>query len=323
VRAACLALLGSIAWLLTAGPASAGGWRESSLAVDGVERWYRVYLPTALPPDAPVILSLHGGTGSMYTIDRGPTRGWVKLAERERLLLVVPNGTQPATGDGYGLRQNWNDLRRPADSGSGADDVRFLRVLLDRIQTDYGTDRNRVYVTGNSNGGMMAYRLLIEAPERFAAAAVFVASIPVFASPLRPPTRPVPLMMWFGTDDRMMKYDGGEIPGRRGLMRSAPDSVSWWLRANRAIAGQAATAPVPDTAPDDGCRILRTSYPAGHGGAPVLVYLAEGGGHAMPSRTETSSEGGPLYRMLVGRTCRDVEGADLAWDFMRGFSLEP
>jgi poly(3-hydroxybutyrate) depolymerase len=96
--------------------------------------------------------------------------------------------------------------------------------------------------------------------------------------------------------------------------------VNWWIRANKADASNAKTEALPDVVPDDGCSISRTLYPALAGGAPVLFYLAKGGGHTMPSQTETSSEGGPLYKILVGRTCRDVDGPSIAWEFMSGYS---
>ena len=40
------------------------------------------------------------------------TNEWADVAETERFLLVVPNGTNPATGDTRGDRQSWNDLCR-------------------------------------------------------------------------------------------------------------------------------------------------------------------------------------------------------------------
>jgi polyhydroxybutyrate depolymerase len=295
----------------------AQGWQESSIFVDGFERGYRVYVPDALPRHAPLLLSLHGGTGSMYTIDKGATHGWVRLADQHRFLLVVPNGTNGDTGNTRGKRQTWNDLRsNPAESQSRSDDVGFVRALIDQIEAKYATDHDRVYVTGVSNGGIMTYRLLIEMPDRFAAAAVFVANIPVEAKSLRPPQQAVPLMIWSGTEDGLMKYDGGEVVGGRGRMRSVPETVAWWVHANRADTSLAETVLLPDIDPKDGCRVRRTLYPAPAGAAPVLFYLAEGGGHTMPTQTDYGYEGGPIYHMLVGRTCRDVDGADIAWEFM-------
>lgn len=315
---ACAALL-----LIVFTPLARAGWQESSIRVGGVERWYRVYVPDALPRHAPLLLSLHGGGGSMRTIDRGATQGWVRLADQHKFVLVAPNGTNSNTGDAHGNRQNWNDLRsNPAASQSQADDVGFLRALLDRVEADHATDSTRVYVTGNSNGGLMTYRLLIEMPERFAAAAAFIANIPVESTRLHQPARTVPLMLWSGTEDRLMKYDGGEIPGGRGQMRSAPQTVAWWVQANRADPSKAQTLALPDTDPEDGCRIQGTRYPALADGAPVQFYRAEGGGHTMPTRTTAPAKARPIYTRLVGRTCRDVEGADLAWEFMNRFSTQ-
>ena len=257
----------------------------------------------------------------MHTIDKGPSHGWVQLADRQRFLLVVPNGTNGKTGDAHSNRQTWNDLRsNPVESQSQADDVGFVRALLDRLEAEYATDPSRVYVTGNSNGGMMTYRLLLEMTDRFAAAAAFIANIPVETQAPLPPRRAVPLLIWSGTRDRLMKYDGGEIIGGRGTVRSVPETVAWWVRVNRADTGNAQPGTLPDSDPKDGCRVKRTLYPALTGGAPVLFYLAEGGGHTMPTQTDYGSEGGPLYKALVGRTCRDVDGADIAWEFMKGFT---
>jgi polyhydroxybutyrate depolymerase len=300
----------------------AQGWRESSLAVGGVERWYRVYAPQTLARHAAVVVVLHGGTESMRTLFKEKHDGgqWLKLADREGVLLVVPNGVNGHSGDAHGDRQNWNDLRgKAAEVQSQADDVGFIRALLGRIGTEHDIDPRRIYVTGVSNGGMMTYRLLIEMPERFAAGAAFVAHLPRETDRLRPPARPVPLMMWSGTSDPVMKFDGGEITGGRGDMRSARDTVAWWLAANRADANGVRVELLPDADPDDGCRIEKSSYPALPGGAPVTFYRAEGGGHGMPSTAATTE--GFLRKRLIGPTCKDAEGAELAWAFLRNFDL--
>ena len=43
-----------------------------------------------------------------------------------------------------------------------------------------------------------------------------------------------------------------------------------------------------------------------------------GGGHAMPSRKHAFPERW-VVRWLIGPRCRDVEAAELAWDFFRRF----
>lgn len=310
-----------LAWVASV-PVQAGQWKEESLAVGGVERWYRLYTPEGLPPRAPLVLSLHGGTGSMYTIDKGPTHGWVRLADQHGFALLVPNGSNMKTGDTRGRQQFWNDVRAdPSESQTQADDLAFMAALLDKVVAQVGADAQRVYVTGNSNGGLMTYRLLMEMPQRFAAAAAFIAHLPVDSTRVHEPRQPVPLLLWSGTEDKLMKYQGGEIPPHKGLMRSAQDNLAWWLRANRVQTEGVQARLLPDLDPHDGCRVWHKLYSAAPGahGAPVSFYLGQGGGHAMPSQHDYGSEGGVFYKALVGKTCKDVDGADVAWEFMQGF----
>lgn len=296
-------------------------WREDSIVTGETTRWYRIYVPESLPAQAPLVLLLHGRTQSMRRVFAFPTSGtreWVDLADEESFLLVVPNGTNGTGGDTRGDRQKWNDVRGlDSTMKSRADDVGFLNDLLDRIEKDYSIDASRVYVTGASNGGMMTFRLLIETPERFAAGAAFIASLPETSPLIRQPAAPTPLMIANGTKDPLIKWDGGENLIGRSVMRPVEETVAWWVRANHAVATNPVNEALPDSDSSDGCRVRRTTYPAGREGAPVVFYTFDGGGHAMPSRKH-QIRGNFLIRRLIGPVCRDVEGARLAWDFMKG-----
>lgn len=301
--------------------ASRGQARELSLPVAGATRWFTVYQTPGYRPGAPVVLLLHGGGMSMrkiFSARAGGMRQWLHIADRENFLLLIPNATNGKTGDPKGDRQNWNDLREPGATGKAvADDVGFLMQLLDWAQDKYRYDPRRVYVTGASNGGMMTFRLLLEQPRRFTAAAVFIASLPATA-PARPPDGPrVPLLLFNGTHDPLIQWQGGEIPGRRGTTMAIEPMVQWWREVNGATRWPTAVGTMPDRDPDDGCRITRTVWNAEtSGGAPVEFYRADGGGHALPSIAHPLNLG-PFARRIIGPVCRDVEGAELAWDFLK------
>jgi polyhydroxybutyrate depolymerase len=299
-----------------------GTWIEGSLAVEGGDRWFRTYQPRALAADAPAVLLLHGGTQSMrklFLARAGGTRAWPAVADREGFLLIVPNGTNPTTGDTRGDEQNWNDLRPAgADRKSQADDVGFIVRLLDEMARRHRIDTRRVYVTGASNGGMMAYRLLVEVPERFAAAATFIAVLPADLQGIEPPATPTPVLIANGTADPLVRWEGGPIRGQRTRMMSVADNLDWWIRANRADRRAARMETLPDESADDGCRLSQTFYPAEPGGAPVLFVKMEGGGHALPSRAHALPDTF-LVRRLIGPLCRDAEGAEIAWEFMSQF----
>lgn len=295
------------------------GWHERSLSHDGLTRWYLMYRPTNLPTDAPVVFLLHGGGGSMRNNFRdtgGATREWAYLAEQEKVVLVAPNGVNWDTNDTYGDSQNWSDLR-PDDSG--IDDVGFLRKVIDEVVSEEQADPLKVYFTGLSNGGLMTYRVVMELGGRVAGAASFVADMPVDNELFQPLPRRVPILLSWGTDDPLMPYEG-----EAGKFRSAVDSVAWWVAMNGANASSATLTTYPDLNTTDGCRIHRTDYEAGPGGAPVVFWEVDGGGHTVPT-IEHFGLAPPFLQRIVGPQCGDVEGVTEVWFFFESHSvpLEP
>lgn len=294
------------------------GLQERNLRVGGVERWFLVQPPLDTSRPAAVLLVLHGGTQSMrrlFALDAGASRGWPELARRENLLLLVPNGTHAGSGNAASDDQNWNDLREDVARESKADDVAFIAALLDWAHAQHHIDRSRVYVTGASNGGMMSFRLLIEVPERFAAAAAFVAALPADSSRIRRPALPTPLLLANGTRDPLVIYEGGSIAGKRGKTQPVPATVAWWIDANRAAREAPGATTLPDTDPGDRCTIEQRDHPALAGGAPVRVVTMQGGGHSMPSARYALPDS-LFMRRYIGPVCRDVEAVELAWEFL-------
>ena len=263
-----------------------------SISVAGVKRWFIVVKPESLPPGAPVVLLLHGGTQSMHkALDSHALSAWSQAAKAQGFILVVPNGTSAKGGNTAGNRQNWNDGR--SDSAAGdqvADDVTFLTLLVDWALREYGADARRVFITGASNGGMMTYRMLIE--------------------------RPTALLIVNGTADPVMPWSGGRIaPGNRGTVLSADATKRWWLQTNH-VNQTPALSDLPDLVPNDDCRMQREDFPALPGGAPVAFITMQGGGHYAPSQLAPQRTG-RLVKRIVGKPCRDAEAVDLAWQFFQ------
>lgn len=324
-RILCCLVLAISASTVFADTPSPGWQKEAVLFHDGLDRWYRVYAPKDLPDNAPLVLLLHGGTGSMRKIfmpGRGATLRWPVLAEQEKFLLVAPNGVHIQSGDPKGNKQNWNDVRHNDGLGNTSeDDVGFLVKLLDHCHNEYKTDRSRTYVTGASNGGMMTFRMLIDAPEQFAAGVAFIATMPVESPHAKTPAEPTPLMIMNGTEDPLIKWNGGQITRGRSNQLSTPDTVQWWAKAIKATGSKSAEEALEDSATDDGCRVYLTRYEAARNGAPLWFYRVEGGGHSPPTAAYPLQDNF-LIRNVIGTTCRDVESADLAWAFMKQFQRD-
>ena len=294
------------------------GLKEQTIKIGTTERYFLVQPPKDKTRLAPVLLVLHGGGQSMrhlFATTAGATRGWPALADRENALLLVPNATNAETGSTNSDDQNWNDLRQGMSRESKADDVTFLLGLLDWAKGAHNVDRQRIYVTGASNGGMMTFRLLIEAPERFAAGAAFIAALPVDAARLKQPKTPTPLLIANGTLDPLILWNGGKIAGNRGETRSVPATISWWLEANSASRTANVTQQLTTQTSDQSCAIERRVYNAEPNGAPIETHTFIGGGHTIPSAKYALPDKW-IVRRILGPACRNAEGIEYAWDFM-------
>ena len=85
----------------------------------------------------------------------------------------------------------------------------FIRTLIARMKAEHSVSDKRVYVFGYSNGGHMAFRLAIEAPDEIAAVAAVAASLPTSdASSCPQQGRTSRVMLINGTADPINPYQG-------------------------------------------------------------------------------------------------------------------
>ncbi len=294
---------------------------ERSVTIDGAQRWFLTHVPTAARRGKPLVILLHGGTASMRKTMNWPAgKDWRALSNREGFALIAPNGTQKGGRNPAGNRQHWNDHRSPRSKGvEGVNDVKFILTVIDWAVKELGIDQNRVFVTGGSNGGMMTYRLLLEAPNAFAGAAAFIANLPAATPKIAARGRPVPLMIANATDDKLTAWNGGS-EGARGFkdrVLSVPQTRKFWLSHNRARTRPKNLRTLPDKTPEDGCSIKIADHPASANGAKLRIVTMEGSGHTIPSRSGKVPQT-RIERRLLGNRCYDVSGAEMAWAFMTG-----
>jgi len=295
------------------------GWFNSVLSFDGLQRQFRYYLPKNRPSSVPMVVLLHGGKQNMDKLFRrfaGGSKEWLRLAEREKFILMVPNGINPRTQKSKGGKRNWNDCRIPTKSGvaSNADDVGFMKALLDWSGHNLPLDAERIYLSGASNGGVMSYRLAAELPNKFAAVAVFIANR-AEKGECQPATQAVPMMIVNSTKDPLMPWAGGEVKGGGGRVLSAKRSLDSWLKVNRVKRNSAEIIALPNINKQDGSRVIKTRYPAQSGGAEVWFYEMRGAGHVSPSIQHEVPKW--IQRVLLGKQNKDIEGAVEAWRFFQ------
>ena len=273
-----------------------------SMEVDGRTRDYELFVPRRHAPMSPLLLAFHGSMGDPSTIRRRTGYRFEALAERRGFVIAYPQGV-----GGY-----WNGCRAAAThvaNAEGIDDVGFVRRLVGDLAESGRIDARRVFATGYSNGGHMAFRLALEAPDLVAGIATFSASLPADGNlDCDLSDTPVRTAILNGTEDPINPFHGGEVSlfgfGSLGEVRSSGQSAGYFRELHGAT-GAAATRTLVS-----GPRRVRVEEWS-RGGTPVVSLLTVvGGGHTIPQTT---------YRFprLLGPTVGSDAVIDYLWEFLR------
>ena len=327
-RAVLCGLCAVLLWSCEVFAASPGG-RARLKTPDGAEREYLVHLPKGWDGKArlPVVLVLHGGGGNAEQVEASTHMD--QVADAHGFAAVYPQGTGRAVlGRTLGT---WNG---GFCCGSAAeekvDDVAFLSALLDQLAKDYPVDGARIFVTGISNGALMAFVLACEASDRIAAAA------PV-ASPGIPKgcrmARPVPMLFVHGTADPCTLYQGGAECG--GCFAKAVEKA-WGLKmkGNDRFPCDGAAKQLDFAARKAGCKekeeVFFTKGEAScarragcaAGGEAALCRI-EGAGHTWPkgSSCETGSKLCEALKEVTGKVSQDLDASEAIWEFFSRHAL--
>ncbi|MAA87336.1 MAG: polyhydroxybutyrate depolymerase [Haliea sp.] len=234
-------------------------------------------------------------------------RAFELLADREGLVVVYADG----------FENHWNDCRGGASYSANEeniDDVGFFRALVAVLGKTYNADLRRVYATGLSNGGHMAFRLALEAPDLIAGIAPIAANLPVQDNmDCEPSGKPVATLIINGTDDPVNPYAGGVVDvfgdTSRGQVRSSFDTARYWATL-AGYNGPAEQQTWFERATGDGTTVTSAAW-SSTSGPPVGLISVEGGGHTVPNLK---------YRMprILGKTSHEFNTAEIIWAFFSG-----
>jgi polyhydroxybutyrate depolymerase len=265
---------------------------NGSIVSSGNTRRYLLYVPKTydLSKATPLIISFHPAA-TWGAVEKNITH-WNDLADQHGFIVVYPNGSG-AFFDGFTSGPHvW-----PGGQISLARDVRFISELIDKLESEYNIDPNRIYADGISNGGGMAFALSCNLSDRIAAVGT------VAAAHMEPrecrDSKPVPTLVFHGTDDKFAPYLGGTSPIAPRPFANIPD----WT-AHVAQHNQCKGSPV-ETRVSQHVRRLTYSNCA----ADVVFYTIEGGGHTWPSG------GKPYPEWIIGKTTDEPNASRVLWEF--------
>lgn len=263
------------------------------------------------PAKRAMVIVLHGGGGTArkFADTQNDDTSFSRLADREDILVVFPQGVERHWNDG-------RDVAHIATQAKGTDDVGFISALIDKMIETQNVDPARIYVTGPSNGGFMSNRLACDLSDKIAAVGIVIATMQEKVLPKCKPSHPVSVLIMNGTDDPLVPFDGGSVRiGKRGKSRgevlSTAATFDFWL-AHAGYVGKGADLPVtvlPDVDPEDKTRVYLQQYKGD--AAEVRLYTIKGGGHSWPGARDTA------LRLIVSATSQDINATQTIWDFFK------
>jgi polyhydroxybutyrate depolymerase len=270
--------------------------------VGGLTRTYQTYVPLGLTKGSPLVVVMHGSGGDSAQMRVATGYGFERLADQHGFAVVYPDGYE-----GY-----WNACNIVGDYSANklnVDDVGFLTAMVDKIITEIGVDPGRVFATGISRGGHMAFRLAVEAPSRFRGVAAVAANVPTPENFKCKPTGQgtSSVMIMNGTKDPLNPFDGGEVKlfglFRRGKVRSSQESVQYFAELNNI----SQTPETKQTQVADGVRVEQVFWRSGSKAEVELVAI-DGGGHVIPQSYWRAPR-------ILGPTPKEPNGPAVIWEF--------
>jgi len=295
-------LLASLLFAVATAHSHAFESRVLSFEHDGIGRGALIDAEAGIQ-NAPMLVVLHGGIAGPY---------WVR---RQAQVTLANQGWVVAWPEAV---DDWNDGRTNArgEPYDNADDIGFLRRMIEILADQGVVDPTKVFFAGPSIGGVMTLRMLCEAPDLVAGAAVAIASFAErYTCPDGPPK---PVLYIHGTDDDIMDPDGGRIGGwnplirDRGRVEAVADTMAKLARRNE-CAGIREDA-LPDIYEPDGSTVRRQTY---QGCAePLIHFIVDGGGHTWPGSRRSPAA------TFVGETNQDFSATQTVQAFFQAVVAE-
>jgi polyhydroxybutyrate depolymerase len=292
---------------------SAPGNHDLTLTIGDRTRTFVVHVPPGGDARGPLpaLVAFHGGGGDARGFQA--YAGLDRVADREGFVVVYPDGTGPLPR----RLLTWNAGGCCGRAhATGADDVAFTLALLRDLARELPIDATRVYVTGHSNGSMMAYRLAAEASPHVAAVAAVAGMMTLERIA---PARPVPVLHIHSLDDPRALYGGGLGPpfpltDVRVTHRPVVDGLAQWVALDHCAAEPQVSEVRRATARAGEHAATLLTYEPCAGDAVVAHWRLTGAGHGWPGSRS------PLAERIMGPDTTVIDAAEEIWRFVRRFT---
>ena len=266
----CVGIVASCAPVIGARPlavARPGETTFHTIRAGDRERSFLLHLPPGTRRAVPLLLAFHGYLANANVLEYAS--GLDAVADRHGWAVAYANGTGPMRFAGL----SWNAVTCcGAAERRRIDDVGFARSLVDALVAAGVADRDRVYASGFSAGGMLALRLACQ-PDAFVAGVADVAG--AMPDTVCQGRRAVPVLLVRGADDDELRADHRDHQrrNRNGYAVSFAGALRYWSRRNGC-----AIRPTRDSSATH-VEVAATDCPPGR---DVREFVVAGQAHAWP-----------------------------------------
>ncbi len=270
----------------------------------------------------PAVIVFHGTGETGKRMEE--ITGFDTLGKKENFITVFPDGIPTLSK----RLMTWNAATCCGKAKvREVDDVRFIDMLIETLIAEHSVDPRRIYLVGQGNGGMMAYRYACKHPSKLAAIAVSGGQAAY--RDCERANRAVPILHLGGTKDVCMPYEGGEKCGACYNPIVALDVEPFSclpVNTNMKIwARQGECAPEPVAGPAQG-DVACQSWKNCRGGTAINLCTITGGGHnwagsetnvpanCKPSVKTNQCKG---WRKIVGTVTDDIIATEFIWGYLK------
>ena len=270
-------------------PQHSAGDSNDTITSDGLQRTFLLHLPPSYGRQPqPLVINYHG-----YTQTTQIFANYTQMATEANsagFILVYPQGEDNPT--------TWNAGIGNQGPTGDANDVQFTQDLLSYLAKNYCVDTHRIYVTGYSIGGGMAYRVACNLSTQIAGLATVEGAFYTAPDGCHP-AHPVPVLEIHGQADRYAPYTGNPPM----LMASVQDYLNGWLGWDQCSSVTQTFFQQSD--------VTGIEWPHCADGSVVAHYIISDGGHTWA---------GAAPEAFLGNTTHTISANVVIWNFFKQFS---
>ncbi len=287
---------------------------EKKLTHQELERSYFLHVPEDLQENAPLVVVIHGYTGTAEGIMKYSRMN--DLADENGFVVVYPQGTVDSQ------ENTFFNVGYSFNASSKVDDVAYIRALVIHLQTTYQTSTKKTFATGMSNGGDMSYLLACTSSDLFRAVAPVAGVMMKETLESCNPQRPIPIFEIHGTEDKISVFEGDmEDRDGWGAYYDLPSTIDFWVTENKLNYKE--SIQLPDKDRGDGSVIIFDRYFSEDSVNEVWFYKVKGGTHTWPGwETDIRWWKNPLIWYYLRTGNNDIDTAQEVWSFFRKYISE-